>query len=161
MSHKPKDPEAPVLSRPANRRTAARLRVFLEAYERTGRVTEAARIAGIGRRTHYHKIKTDPAYRKAFEAAEECAAQALEDEAIRRAKEGVKRPVMYQGEPVKLNGRILYEIKYSDGLLIALLKRFRPKLYCEHVSADVTERVDIAERLQAARKRLLEMRAAG
>jgi len=135
---------------------------FLRIYSEVGRVDVAARIAGIGRRTHYHKLKTDPAYRKAFELAEECAVQALEDEAIRRAKEGVRRPVMYQGKAVKLNGRTVYEIRYSDSLLIALLKRFRPHLYCEHVRAEVTGSVpDLAERLAAARKRVLDMRAAG
>jgi hypothetical protein len=40
-----------------------------------------------------------------------------------------------------------------------LLRRFRPALYREHVSADATSTIDIAERLQAGRKRLIEMRA--
>jgi hypothetical protein len=37
--------EPEILSRPANRRTAARMRVFLAVYEQTGRVNEAAGIA--------------------------------------------------------------------------------------------------------------------
>src|SRR5262252_6366453 len=106
-----KRPQPAILSRPAHQRTPARMRVFLEVYEQTGRVDVAARIAGIGRKTHYRKLKDDPAYRKAFELAEECAAQALEDEAIRRAKDGVKRPVMWHGAPVKQNGRTVYEIQ--------------------------------------------------
>jgi hypothetical protein len=95
-------PEPKILSAPANRRTAGRMRVFLEAYERTGRVNEAARIAGITARTHYRKLKGDPTYRAAFEEAETQTAQALEDEAIRRAMVGVRRPVLYKGAPVRL-----------------------------------------------------------
>jgi hypothetical protein len=44
-------------------------------------------------------------------------------------------------------------------LLLALLKRFRWALYCEHISAKVTSTIDIAQRIQEGRKRLLEMRA--
>ena len=52
---------------------------------------------------HYRKLE-DPAYR----AAEQRAAQELEDEAVRRAKDGVKRPVLYKGAPVKIGRRTLY-----------------------------------------------------
>jgi hypothetical protein len=137
------------------------MRVFLEAYERTGRVSEAAAIAGTGRRTHYNKLKSDPVYRKAFEEAEERAAQTLEDEAVRRAVTGVRRPVMYEGKPVKLGRRTLYVTTYSDVLLLALLKRFRPAFYRDHVVSEHTAPIDLAERLQDARRRLAEMRAAG
>jgi hypothetical protein len=34
-----------ILSRPTNKRTSARMRIFLEAFEKTGSKTEAARIA--------------------------------------------------------------------------------------------------------------------
>jgi hypothetical protein len=152
--------EPKILSRPANKRTPARMRAFLEAYQRTGRLTEAAKAAGVNRKTHYRKLETDPAYRKAFQEAEERAAQTLEDEAVRRGYQGVERPVMYQGKPVKLGRRILYVTTYSDMLLIALLKRFRPALYRSHVVTETTGSVDLAERLVAARRRLIEMRAA-
>ena len=150
-----------ILSGRANRRTAARMRAFLAAYEHTGRLTEAARTAGIHRCTHYRRIETDPAYRKAFEAAEERAGQIFEDEAVKRAIVGVKRAVMYKGAPVKVGRRILYETQYSDTLLIALLKRFRPALYrAPQVITEHTESEDIGARLQAARQRLAGTRAA-
>lgn len=136
------------------------MRAFLEAYQRTGRLSEAARIAGVSRQTHYNRYAADPVYRQAFELAEERAAQTLEDEAVRRAHTGVQRPVMYQGRPVKLNGRILYETKYSDMLLLALLRRFRPELYRDQVVTEHTGSVDLVQRLQAARRRLAETRAA-
>ena len=153
-----KQKREPILSRPANKRTAARMRKFLEVYQRTGRLTEAARIAGVDRRTHYRKLE-DPAYRAAFEATEQRAAQELEDEAVRRAKDGVRRPVLYQGAPVKIGRRTLYYVEYSDTLLLALLKRFRPALYREHVTTERTGSTEIVEHLQAARKRFIEMRA--
>src|SRR5215831_1541733 len=151
-----------ILSRPANKRTPSRLAVFLRIYEETGRLTEAAKAAGIHRSTHYRKLASDPEYRKAFEEAESRAAQSLEDEAIRRARDGVKRPLMYRGKPVKQGRRIVYRVEYSDQLLIALLKRFLPHLYRDHVTAEVTASVpvDLAERLVAGRTRVLEMRAA-
>jgi hypothetical protein len=147
-----------ILSQPANKRTAARMRVFLEVYEQTGRLTEAARIAGVSRRTHYRKLE-DPVYRKAFAEAEQGAVDALEAEAIRRGRDGVKKPILYKGQPVRQGPRILYLTEYSDQLLIMLLKRFRPALYREHVTAERTGSTEIVERMRAARKRLIEMRA--
>jgi hypothetical protein len=45
--------------------------------------------ANISRRTHYRWLKTDHAYKGAFERAKVEAARGLEDEARRRAFEGV------------------------------------------------------------------------
>jgi hypothetical protein len=55
---------------------------------------------------------------------------------VRRAKDGVKRLVLYKGVPVKIGRRTIYHVEYSDMLLLALLKRFRPALYREHVSTE-------------------------
>jgi hypothetical protein len=46
--------------------------VFLRVYAQIGRVTEAAAIAGISRRTHYRKL-IDPTYRPIFQETEEQA----------------------------------------------------------------------------------------
>jgi hypothetical protein len=46
-------------------------------------------------------------------------------------------------------------------LLIQLLKRFRPQLYRDHIVTEHAGSAQIAERLQAARKRVIEMRTAG
>jgi hypothetical protein len=153
-------PTRKILSRPANKRTPARLAAFLRIYALTGRLGEAAKAAGVHRCTHYRRLASDPLYQKAFRDAEERAGQELQDEAVRRAMEGVKRPMMYQGMPVKLGRRILYHTQYSDMLLLALLKRFRPALYRDHVVSEHTGSVDLVARMQAARKRLVEMRAA-
>jgi hypothetical protein len=51
----------------------------------------------------------------------------------------------------------VFEVEYSDTLLLALLKRFRPALYRDKVVAEVTGSIDLVERLQAGRQRLLQM----
>jgi hypothetical protein len=56
------------------------------------------------------------AYRAAFEFAEIRATRTLEDEAVRRAHEGVRKAVRYKGKVVGT------ETEYSDMLLLALLK---------------------------------------
>jgi hypothetical protein len=131
-------------------------------YAEIGQVNAAAKAAGIHRCTHYRKLATDAKYREAFEQAEHEVSQELEDEAVRRALFGTKHPVTYKGKLVRVGRRILYRVTYSDSLLIALLKRFRPQLYGEHVRADVTGSVpvDLAERIADGRKRVLAMRAA-
>jgi hypothetical protein len=73
-------------------------------------------MAGIDRGTHYDWLKADPGYKAAFEDVQDQAAQALEDEAVRRAYEGVERPVYQGGEKVGVVR------EYSDTLLIFLLK---------------------------------------
>jgi hypothetical protein len=98
---------------------------FLEAYAAAGTITEAAEIAAIGRRCHYRWMDADPEYAKAFVSATEQAADRLEQEARRRAIEGTTEPVWYRGQKV---GAVQ---KYSDTLLIFLLKGCRPEKYAD------------------------------
>jgi hypothetical protein len=58
---------------------------FLDAFAELGTVKEAARAAGIGRRTHYFWLETDESYRQRFKDAEQEAADTLLAEARRRA----------------------------------------------------------------------------
>jgi|SRR5215472_1554401 len=133
-------------------------RAFLAAYAATASLASAARAAGVNRASHYDWLEHDEVYRGAWEKVQDQAAQELEDEAVRRAIEGVKRPLLYKGKPVHQGRHVLYETEYSDQLLVTLLKRFRPALYREHVSTEISGTIQIAERLQAANKRLVEMR---
>jgi hypothetical protein len=86
----------------------------------------ACRAAKIHRHTHYYWLGQDPTYRKRFEEARQGAAQTLEDEAVRRAVETARYPVMHQGRQVVVfeDGirKPLWENKYSDGLSIFLLR---------------------------------------
>jgi hypothetical protein len=132
---------------------------FTKAYAACASIKAAARAAGIRHGVHYEWMRTNALYRQSFEAVQEEAAQALEDEAVRRAHEGVRRLVLHAGRPVRHNHRPLYETEYSDSLLILLLKRFRPNLYRERTIVEHSGAIEIVERMQAARRRLLEMRA--
>lgn len=101
-------------------------------------------MVGIDRKLHYKwlDVDEDGSYREAFDAAMDTAADRLEEEARRRAVEGVEEPVgWYQGEP---GG---YVRKYSDTLLIFLLKGARPQKYRERVEQSSDETPDqIAQR---------------
>src|SRR4051812_27137963 len=71
---------------------------FLAAYVRLANVTKAARAAKIERALHYRWLDEDPDYPREFAAAQREAAQVLEDEAIRRAHEGILEPLTYRGQ---------------------------------------------------------------
>jgi len=98
--------------------------VLLARYEEVGRVDVACAKAGVGRRTHYQWLETDPEYRTQFEQSRKRIVQLLEDEALRRAVEGVEKPISVNGET-----KIIRE--YSDTLLIFLLKGAAPEKYRE------------------------------
>jgi hypothetical protein len=71
-------------------------------------------------------LQHDERYRDEFDAATEDAADILEAEAFRRAVEGWDEPTgWYRGQP---GGTVR---KYSDTLLIFLLKGMRPAKYRE------------------------------
>ena len=125
--------------RPGQRSTAKRARktkqsAFLEAFRGTGTINGAARKTHIDHGSHYRWLQQDPEYAAAFEEANEDAADELEQEARRRALDGIDEPVYYRGERV---GSIR---KYSDHLLMLLLMAKRPEQFRERV--DVTSTVD-------------------
>ena len=104
---------------------------FLAAYQRSGNIVRAARIAGIQRKQHYRWLDSDPEYSRRFDESRREAADILESEAMRRAVDGTQEPVLYNGKPVKHpeTGENLYRHKYSDTLLIFLLKGLMPEKY--------------------------------
>lgn len=143
---------------PAKNSTPNRVRVFLDAYAACGSVTAAAKAAGIDRKMHYRKLEGDGEYRKAFDALQDRVGQELEDVAVIRAIEGTKRQLFWRGKPMRQNGRLVYETDYDNQLLTVMLKRFRPKLYREHVVQEHTGSINLVERLEAARARLIAMK---
>lgn len=99
--------------------TEARKAVFLAHYARTGNVLRSCQLLGIGRSTVYGAWIHDPGFKAAFEQANEDATDLLEEEARRRAIDGVLEPVFYQGVE---SG---YVRKYSDSLLMFVLRAKR------------------------------------
>lgn len=115
-----------------SRRTQEKKQDFLERFTEAGTVQYAAALAGVGRRTVYEWLEADPIFAAEFKRAEEDVADKLEAEAIRRACEGIDKPVYYQGQKVDT-----YKEK-SDTLLIFLLKGQKPEKYGDKVRQEHT-----------------------
>ena len=96
---------------------------FLKCFEACASVTQAARWTKITRAAHYLWMKESRAYSDAFADSERVAARTLEDEAVRRAHQGLRKAVWYKGRIVG------YETEFSDTLMALLLKGAMPKKY--------------------------------
>jgi hypothetical protein len=106
---------------------------FLIALEKTGSVTEAAKLAGIDRAKSYHYKRTDEKFAALWDQALDIAADSLEDEARKRAFAG------------------------SDVLLMFLLKGIRPQKWRESRAtippAELNRLIEVElKRLQAAKE---------
>lgn len=113
-------------------RTAKVRETFLSTLAHACNVSEACRVAGIGRMTAYKWRDDDPVFAEAWQAAVDEAVDKLEREAWRRGVEGVEKPVTYQGEITTTY------LEYSDRMLEILLKAHRPEKYVERVKNEVT-----------------------
>jgi hypothetical protein len=154
----------------AQRATPKKRAAFLDALERCGNVTQAAVAAGVDRRLMYRTRAADPEFAAKWDEAVELGADALEDEARRRAHDGVEEPLTCArglilddyGQPVTVR-------KYSDTLLIFLLKGARPEKYRDNIKVSGSlahqlvpqgEARALADELLAAVQQFPEARAA-
>jgi hypothetical protein len=112
-------------------RNTAKQRAFIKAFCVTASVSRAAKAAQIHRQRHYSWLKEDPHYAELFDGARLEVGDALQDEAVRRAYEGVLEPVYYKGKPCGVR-RV-----YSDGLLMFLLRGWLPEVYGERANRAV------------------------
>lgn len=131
-------------------------RKFLAAYRKLGVITYAARAAKVSRETHYHAQHTSEAYRQAFRDAHREAHDELEMEARVRATEGVKKLVLYKGQPVVVkdadgNEHYLYEFEKSDRLLIRLLEAGDPERYAKRTEVTGVGGGDVAVKIDVSR----------
>lgn len=106
----------------------------------TGNVSLACKTVEIDRATAYRHKKDDTEFSEAWEAATQDAADILEAEAWRRANEGVDEPVFYKGQ---VCGHVR---RYSDLLIMFLLKGIRPEKYREKVMLSPGELDKLIER---------------
>lgn len=106
-------------------------RAFLKCFEACSSILQASRWAKINRQTHYDWLE-QPIYAAAFERSQKVAARTLEDEAVRRAHEGVRKTIRYKGKVVG------YEQEYSDSLMLALLKANSPEKFRDRWSGELT-----------------------
>lgn len=106
---------------------------FLQALAEADDVAAATTAAGIERAKVYQLRRTDPAFAAQWDRAKEAAADRLEQEARRRALEGRQEPLLSDGKIVRDDdGRPVAVRRYSDDLLLALLKAHRPEMFGDH-----------------------------
>ena len=110
------------------RRTLKKDKAFFDTLSETANVKAAALAAGYPRSSVYEWRDKDQAFRKSWEAAWHVGVDALEEEALRRGVEGVLEPVWHKGEVVG------HARKYSDVLLMFMLKGRRPETFRDNAS---------------------------
>ncbi len=120
---------SPPTGQMANRTTctAEKRQAFLDALATGLSVSGSARRAGVPRRTLYERRDADEAFRLAWDAALADGTECLEDEARRRAYHGVVREHSHYSGGMRIGTDI--ETKYSDALLMFLLKARSPEKY--------------------------------
>ena len=129
-------------------RTAEKEIAFLAALAATCSVTRACDAAGLGRQTAYDWRASDETFAKRWDEAKALGAEALEDEAIRRAHDGWDEPVFHQGVATSTIR------KYDSTLLIFLLKGAKPEKYRERQDINLNATVDLGASILEARKRV-------
>lgn len=132
----PEDTEIPASKKAWN--PTPKQAAFLAAYRLCGNITRAAAMAGVHPDTPRCNWKGEDGFDEAMGQALEEAVDHLEEEARRRAQDGVDEPVYYKGSPC---GAVR---KYSDTLLIFLLKGARPQKFRENVKMEHGGEVNIA-----------------
>jgi hypothetical protein len=95
---------------------------------------KAAALCGLGRRTVFDWKDKDKAFAAAWFDAAEMGIDLLEEEAIRRARDGVRKPIFHAGT---ICGHVQ---EYSDTLMTLMLKGRRRDIFnverFEHTGAD-------------------------
>lgn len=110
-----------------------RQEIFLNAYSRCGNIRTASAVTGIARTCHNSWLRTHPDYVEKFAEAKEDVVEMFEDEADRRAYDGVRRKKFHPKTK-----RAYYELEHSDVLLIVRLKALAPEKYRERHDSNVT-----------------------
>lgn len=163
--------------------TPEKLTAFCAALAETCNVGKACAAVGISRMTAYRWRDDDKLFAAQWDQAIRVGVTALEDEASRRAFEGMNEPLTHQGQFTYLyetrkdegghdildplsntpkmfpvlddNGkhRVATIKKYSDTLAIFLLKAHSPDKYRENSKVELSGQVDVVSVLNAARNR--------
>lgn len=108
--------------------TPGRKRAFLTVLSETCNASLACAAINQPRRTVYNWRNADPEFAQDWAAARAMGADAIEDELVRRAVEGIEVPVYHRGAIVGAVRR------YNDRLLMVLLKALKPERYRERVA---------------------------
>lgn len=112
---------------PGEKNTPGHRKKFLEGLAAGMTPAVSCAAADLGYRTVWDWKRDDPAFAQEWEMAVEHGVDLLEQEARRRAFEGVDRPVYQGGDKV---GTVR---EYSDTLMTVLLKGRRKKVFSERI----------------------------
>ncbi|MCG7851040.1 MAG: hypothetical protein MIO92_00805 [Methanosarcinaceae archaeon] len=121
--------------------TPAFKKKFLKLLSETGHVSNSCLALNVSRNEMYRHRRNSPKFEEKWKQALSDAVELLEDEAWRRAYEGIDRAVWYKGTVVGT------EKLYSDTLLMHRLNAERPDKYHyrqqvdANVTADITVKV--------------------
>lgn len=113
-------------------RTPKKEAAFLDGLRDGLSVTASCIDSGFSRSAAYEWRDVDDEFRKRWDEAVEEGTDRLEDEAQRRARDGVTEPIYYKGDRV---GEVQ---RYSDTLMIFLLKARRPDKFKDRVATELT-----------------------
>lgn len=111
--------------------------LFLEYLRRNPNVTKACAMAGISRTWIYHWRQEDEEFANEWKEALKIGVEALEDEMMRRAFDGVDKPIYYKGEKIDTIKQ------YSDLLAIFLAKGALPEKYRERIESDQNVNINV------------------
>lgn len=117
--------------------TAEKAAQFLELLAKGHTAAYSAERCRVSRSSAYKHREADEEFARAWKDAEQAGTEVLEEEAMRRAKDGVLEPVYQAGQKV---GTIR---KYSDTLLIFLLKGRKPETYRDNATLKHEGKVEI------------------
>ena len=141
--------------------THKRQKRFLEALAETGNISQAVSLAGTHRSSVYAARKRDEAFAAAWDEALETATDGLKQEARRRAVVGVDEPIVSHGRLVTdEDGNAVTVKRYSDALLIALLKAHSPK-FGDRTNVNLTGNLTIHNARDQLASEIARLRAAG
>lgn len=120
--------------------------IFFKVLSETGIMQAACFAAGIDRRTAYRVRERDAEWAADWTDALETAADSLEQEAIRRGRDGVLKYVISMGKMVidQNTGDPLQVREYSDKMLELTLKGSRPSKYNPQLHAPTALPADLA-----------------
>lgn len=127
---------------------------FFRELSRSGSVTLASERSGIRRYTLYRMRAQDETFAKRWDRHLSLGIDRLQDDALRRAVDGVEQPVWRGGKKVGTVQR------HDNRLLQFLLRAHRPEIYAEKKQGGVPPLpFDLAQRLAASAPRLEAHRA--
>ena len=98
-------------------------KLFLDTLRETASVARAAHKSGLNRSTWYRHRRKSERFAAAWAEALDEGIEKLEEEALQRAIGGTRQPVFFRGEKI---GEVR---RYSDALLMFLLRAHRPQRY--------------------------------